>query len=132
MKVSQVLDKKGREVVTARPQASVQVAARLFARHNIGAVLLSRDGRHIDGIFTERDLARGVARQGELFLQRKLHDVTIHKVYTCAPEDDIHRVVLNMRRYRIRHMPVAVGGMLAGMITVVDILREFLAKEGIT
>lgn len=130
MKVETILARKGREVITVRPGASVQTAAASLAHHRVGAVVVSRDGRRIDGIFTERDLVRGVTREGSGYLARRIEDAVVHKVYTCAREDDIYHVVLAMKRHRIRHMPVRSEGALGGMISVVDILREYLLREG--
>jgi signal-transduction protein with cAMP-binding, CBS, and nucleotidyltransferase domain len=129
MQVSEILERKGRDVVTVRPGATVQAAVATLAKRGIGAVVVSRDGRSIDGILSERDLVRGISRHGADYLGRRVDEVTVHKVYTCAPGDDIHTVMAEMKRRKIRHLPVAVHGMLAGMVSVVDILREHCLKQ---
>ncbi len=131
MQVSEVLERKGKNVVTLRPDIAVQSAVAELAKHNIGAVILSGNGRRVEGIVTERDIVRGLAKHGAAYLEKKLADVTLHDVYSCKPSDDLYTVMVFMRRRRIRHMPVTVNGMLCGMISIVDVLREYLAKANI-
>lgn len=131
VKVGEVLEHKSGGVVTVRPRMSVAAAAGVLAKHGVGAAVISGDGRRIDGIFTERDLVHGVARDGEAYLAREVQDAALHKVYTCSPDDDLERVIMSMKRGRIRHMPVARHGVLVGLISLVDVLREHLAKVGI-
>ncbi len=131
MQVSEVLERKGKNVVTLRPDIAVQSAVAELAKHNIGAVILSGNGRSVEGIVTERDIVRGLAKHGAAYLEKKLADVTLHDVYSCKPSDDLYTVMVFMRRRRIRHMPVTVNGMLCGMISIVDVLREYLAKANI-
>ena len=131
VKVGEVLQRKSGDVVTVRPRMSVTAAAGVLAKHGVGAVVISGDGCRIDGIFTERDLVHGIARDGEAYLARQVQDAALHKVYTCSRDDDLEHVILTMKRGRIRHMPVAADGVLVGLISLVDILREHLAKAGI-
>lgn len=131
MKISEVLERKGKDVVTLRPSMAVQNAVAALAKHNIGAVIVSRNGRSIDGIMTERDLVRGISKHGAAYLEKRLEEVTLHEVYSCKPTDDLYSIMVFMRRRRIRHMPVAVNGTLCGMVSIVDILREYLAKANI-
>ena len=66
MKLEDVIRSKGTSVVTIEPQASVIALVTLMADNNIGAVVVSADGVHIDGIVSERDVVRGLVSIGDV------------------------------------------------------------------
>jgi len=131
MRVRDILNQKGDSVVTLKPQSSVGLAVKTLAKHNIGALVISRTGRSIDGIISERDIIRGMAKNGTEFLRWPVGDACFHKVQTCKPEDELATVSATMRKMRFRHLPVSDGGRLCGMISLVDILRAQLARTRI-
>lgn len=123
MLVKDILAQTGANMHTVAPASSVQRATRLLAKHRIGALVISADGHQADGIISERDIVRGIGESGQEFLRRKVGAVCFHKVQTCAPQDEVSRVLQTMRQYRARHMPVVNKGKLVGMVSIVDILR---------
>jgi len=123
VRVKDILVQTGANMHTVAPASSVQRAARLLAKHRIGALVISADGYQADGIISERDIVRGIGESGQEFLRRKVGAVCFHKVQTCAPPDEVSRVLQTMRQYRVRHMPVVNKGKLVGMVSIVDILR---------
>jgi len=124
MLVKEILKKNGKNIRTIGPAATVQTAARQLAKHRIGALVISTDGHQPEGIITERDIVRGLGEEGHTFLRRKVGDVCLHKVHTCGPSDEVAGVAQAMRKGRMRHMPVTNKGLLVGMVSIVDILRE--------
>ena len=66
MNIAAVLDAKdrGREVVSITPDAGVRELLALLAERNVGAVVVSRDGRTLDGIVSERDVVRHLHHDG--------------------------------------------------------------------
>ena len=61
MKIAQILATKPTGTITITPDANVTELLRLLAEHRIGAVVVSADGAHIDGIVSERDVVRAMA-----------------------------------------------------------------------
>src|SRR3954452_13503237 len=57
--VAEILDEKGRDVITIDGDATVFDAVKAMVDANVGAVLVTRGGR-IDGIFSERDYLRRI------------------------------------------------------------------------
>ncbi len=57
IKVKWILDAKGHDVWSVRPEATVLEALELMAEKNIGAVLVIEDEKLV-GIFSERDYFR--------------------------------------------------------------------------
>ena len=64
VQVSAILARKGADVATIRPGATITDALRLLAEHNVGALVVSGDGRSVEGILSERDVVRRLARSG--------------------------------------------------------------------
>lgn len=51
-------------VVTIAPEATISEAAKLLGDHKIGTVVVSSDGETAEGILSERDIVRELARSG--------------------------------------------------------------------
>ena len=58
MRISDVIRRKGGNVITVRTDASVSELLSLLSEHKIGAVVVSNDGETVDGIVSERDIVR--------------------------------------------------------------------------
>ena len=61
MLISHILNSKGSTVVTVAPDDLVVTLLNVLAEHHIGAVVVSHDGTHVDGIVSERDVVRAMA-----------------------------------------------------------------------
>ncbi len=64
MRISDVLRVKDTQVVTVTSGTKVRRLLAVLAGHRIGAVVVSRDGAAVDGIGSERDIVRALARRG--------------------------------------------------------------------
>jgi CBS domain-containing protein len=124
--VAVVLARKGREVVTVRPDAAVAAAIGALAEHGIGAVVVSADGRAVDGILSERDVVRRLAALGHDGLDRPVADLMQREVVTCAPDTTLEEVMRTMTDGRFRHLPVVEGGALAGIVSIGDVVKSRL------
>ena len=121
MKIRNLLDKKGREVVTVPPSLPVPDVARLLVEHNIGSVVVLQEGV-VQGIFTERDILRLVARDSASLEKTKVEEVMTRDVIVGLPADSLDYVIEIMTRNRIRHLPVVDDGWLEGILSVGDVL----------
>ncbi len=112
MRVREILDAKGRGVVTVRPEASVSTVVHRLVLERIGALVVSEDGRHIAGVVTESDIVRALAADGAAAVAsgRRVAELMTRNVATCTPEDTVKRVMAEMTRRRVRHLPVVEGG----------------------
>ena len=128
MKVSEILEQKGRRVVTIRPDATISTAVHRMALERIGALVVSEDGASIAGILSERDVMRGLAQDGGEIMNadRRVADLMTTGVRTCAPDDTVKSVMAEMTRRRFRHMPVVEGGRLTGLISIGDAVKSRL------
>jgi CBS domain-containing protein len=86
VQISQVLRRKGRNVATVDGAESVRTALEQLARLGVGALVVSADGKHIDGIVSERDVARGLHERGAELLSDPVSSLMTADVHTCRPD----------------------------------------------
>ncbi len=123
MKVNDILLNKGGAVETIRPDAKVLIAVHRMRMHNVGALVVSRDGERVDGLLSERDIVRGLTSHGAGLLDMSVVAVMSRAVPTCAPEDSLTSVMAKMTRTRNRHIPVVEGGRLCGIMSLGDVVK---------
>lgn len=128
MLIGQILAGKGRDVVSTRPDATVAEVAGLLKAKRIGAVVVTDAGGELCGIFSERDLARGLADHGADLLQMRVGDLMTAEVSTCAPDDGIDRLMQQMTEGRFRHLPVMQDGKIIGIISIGDVVKHRLQE----
>lgn len=127
MNVQSILGRKGNEVVTIAQTASVCDAVRLLGEQRIGALVVSGDGRAIEGIISERDVVR-VAAGGSID-GMSVGAVMSTNVVTCTAHDGVDRLMALMTERRIRHLPVVDdAGRLAGIVSIGDVVKARLTE----
>lgn len=124
MKVESILKAKGHEVQTTGPDTDIQIVLHKLAALGIGSLVVSPDGRRLEGMISERDVVLGLNRHGKRFLDLKVGDVMSRNGPTCSPDDTLRDVMAVMTRTRHRHLPVIDGdGLLCGMVSVGDVVK---------
>ena len=123
MHVAKVLDRKGAQVATIRPTASVAEAIAELARLSIGALVVSKDDVVPAGIITERDVVRSLNIAGASILKRPVADLMTADVAVCAPSDMVDDIMGRMTDLRIRHLPVMADGALCGIVSIGDVVK---------
>jgi CBS domain-containing protein len=126
VQISQLLRHKGREVATIDGAESVRTALALLAEKGIGALVVSSDGRRIDGIVSERDVARGLHDRGAALLAEPVSGVMTAQVHTCPPDASVHDLARTMTDKRVRHVPVVADGELLGIVSIGDVVKARL------
>lgn len=128
MKVASILKRKGADVATVRPDATIAEAARELRTKGIGALVVSEDGRTMLGVVAERDIVHGLAVYGAGVLNLKVSDLMERRVVTCAADASITTVMEDMTRHRVRHIPVTEGRELRGMVSIGDVVKHRLEE----
>ena len=127
MNVEHILARKGREVRTIAPDASLQDALQRLRKERIGALVVSTDGARIAGILSDRDILDAIADRGTAVLGESVGGAMTAKVFTCSREDRVSRIMALMTDRRIRHVPVVEeDGRLCGMISIGDVVKQRL------
>lgn len=124
MRVKDVLAHKGSQVATIEPTATIAEVLASLAEHRIGALVVTTDGATIDGIVSERDIARALHRIGADALQAPVSDIMTRDVHTCGPDDEVRGLAKTMTDKRFRHMPVVIDAALAGIVTIGDVVKS--------
>ena len=120
MLVSQVMSQN---VVYLSPNDTVSRAARLLARHNIGALPICTDSRQLRGVVTDRDIAIRCVAYENPPEETRLRDIMTRGVVTVTPRDDIREAAHLMAEEQIRRLPVVENGCIVGMLSLSDLTR---------
>jgi CBS domain-containing protein len=124
MRISDVLRVKGMQVVTVTPDTKVRRLLAVLAEHRIGAVVVSRDGTSVDGIASERDIVRALAKRGAAVMSEPVTAIYTAEVRTVTPQTPVEEVMRMMTGYRIRHAPVVADGGLRGIVSIGDVVKN--------
>jgi len=111
-----------REVIAVSPDAPVIEAARKMEEHNIGCILVMKDGQ-AKGIFTDRDIALKVTAKGSDPYLTKAADVMKPHVIFATPEMDILEATRLMSFHHVRRLPIQEDGRLVGIVSATDLSR---------
>ena len=122
MNIASLLARKGTKVVTIRPEERIRQVVRLFAEHNIGALVVVGLAGKAVGIITERGITREAVKNEGVFAQT-VESVMAKEVIIGQPHDDLMSVAHTMTEKRIRHLPVIDGGKLVGIVSIGDVLK---------
>jgi len=126
-----LIDYKGREVWSVRPDDTVYDALTLMADKDIGAVLVMEGGRLV-GILSERDYARKVILRGKSSKTTPVSEIMSTRVITIGPDESCQTCMEIMSNHHIRHLPVVEGSEVIGVISVSDVMREIIFQQGQT
>jgi CBS domain-containing protein len=128
MNVETILRTKGRDVATIRSDATVADCVRELLRHGGGALVVSADGKHLDGIISERDIVHALADRGNALLTLRIDALMTRKVQTCTPDDTVGDLMERMTARRVRHFPVVEDGILCGIVSIGDLVKNRLEE----
>ncbi len=126
--VRDMIRKKGTEVFTIAPQATVLDALKLLAQHNVGALLVTTDDK-IEGILSERDCVRKVELLGRDVKSTKVSDIMTSEVVTVDCGQPLEECMALMIDRNIRHLPVYDDRELVGILSVRDVLKEVVEVQ---
>jgi CBS domain-containing protein len=124
MLVSDLLHTKGCAVATIASQATVGSAVADLVRHRVGALVVSQDGRHIEGIVSERDIVRSLSELRADLFEQPVSSIMSASVRVCSTMDDVESIMNLMTEQRIRHVPVVEAGELVGIVSIGDVVKS--------
>ena len=122
MTIAAILANKGSEVATIARDATVADAVALLGKWRIGALPVV-DGGEIVGIMSERDVIYCLRDHGAEVLDWPVSRVMTSPAITAEPATPILSALGLMTERRIRHLPVAEGGRLIGIVSIGDLVK---------
>ena len=128
MTVRQLLERKGGDIWSIAPEASVYDSIKLMADKGIGALLVIDEGELV-GIVSERDYARKVILKGRSSKETPVKDIMTSKVLYVSPEHSLEECMALMTDKRIRHLPVLEEGGLTGIFSVGDVIKAIVSEQ---
>ena len=128
MLVSQILKDKGDLVFTASPDETMAAAAALLHSRRVGAMVIVGEQDQVVGILSERDVVKAVAESGAQGLTQKVSQWMTKDVLFAQPDEPVHALLERMTDRRVRHLPVVVGGKLAGIVSIGDLVKSKIAE----
>ena len=123
MTVKAILSRKGSDVATIAPTASLSEAVKVLAERRIGALVVTGADHRVAGILSERDIVRVLAARGPDALQDNVAAVMTRKVSTCTEDETVAVIMERMTEGKFRHLPVVEQGRLAGIISTGDVVK---------
>lgn len=123
-----IIRKKGEDVFSIAPDASVFEALKMMADHNTGALLVMSAGKVV-GILSERDCVRRLDLHGRTAKDTQVSEIMTSKVLYAQVNQSIEECVAIMLDKNIRHLPVFDGDELMGLISSRDALKEMVDEQ---
>jgi len=127
-RIQTLLKKKGYDVWSIAPDASVYDAIHLMAEKAVGALIVM-DGPKLVGVISERDYARKIILEGRSSENTKISEIMSPEVITTGPDNKIEECMAIMTERRIRHLPVLDGDEVLGVISLGDLVKYIIAEQ---
>jgi CBS domain-containing protein len=122
MSIQSILDRKGADLFTIEPTATVGTAAHLMRAGGI-AVLVVKSGDVISGLISERDIVHSISQHRERALSLTVLDVMSRNAVTIAPGDTLKRAMSLMTNHRVRHLIVIENDQPVGVVSIGDVVK---------
>lgn len=127
--VQQILNSKRiDEIWSILPNATVYEAIQMLADKRVGALLVMEDSKLL-GIISERDYAREVILKGRASKETRVKDIMSSNVITVSSTAGVQDSLGVMTNNRIRHLPVVDGGVVQGMISMGDQVKDIISDQ---
>ncbi len=126
MTVKAILSRKGRDVVTIEPTATLETAIATLAKRRIGALVVLGADQRVIGILSERDIVRTLAASGADAMAKPVAQVMTREVVTSGEAETAVSIMGRMTIGKFRHIPVVEGNHLVGLVSIGDIVKHRL------
>ena len=122
MKIATLIS--GKKVETISSSASVHDLVNSLNTHHVGALVVSPDGKKIDGIVSERDVVRAMPGKLDQLIGMRVRDLMTVEVITCTENSTVAELMTVMTERRIRHIPVvSESGELLSIVSIGDVVK---------
>ncbi len=129
--VKQVLDRKGRQIHSISPSATVYEALEKMAQEGIGALAVL-DGEELVGIDSERDYSRKVILTGRDSRHTPVRDIMTENVICVGSDLRVDASMSIMTEKCVRHLIVRDDEKLSGLISIGDVVKAVIDDQQFT
>jgi len=126
--VSNVLEKKGSEILSVSPDTLIFEAIKKMAERSAGTALVM-EGDQLTGILSERDFIRKIYLQNKCGQGVTVKEIMSSSLTTVTPDEQLENCLATMTAKRIRHLPVMEDGKVTGIVSIGDIVKYMLEEK---
>jgi len=126
--VKHMLDKKGHDVHSIGPDATVFDALQMMDAYNIGALVVL-DGERLVGIVSERDYARQIVLKGKSSSKTQVRDIMSTEVISARTDQTVEACMAVMTARSVRHLPVLEHKRVVGIVSIGDTVRTVIDDQ---
>jgi len=118
------------EVITCRPEDSLETAVQIMNDRGCGCVPVVDAAMRVVGLVTDRDALLSVLREKKSLAELRVSEASTHGVISCDADDTLERAEVLMRVNHVRRLPV-VGPdrVLVGVMSLTDLARHLEISE---
>lgn len=127
--VKNCLDTKKSLIYSLPGNATVIEALQLMRGNRIRSVLVIEQGKLV-GIVTQGDCAIKVLLPGHSAQDTHLSDIMTCNPITISPAALLDQCMKIMVARRIRHLPVVDDGQVVGLVSIGDIVKDLMLRQG--
>lgn len=126
MKIAALIS--GKRVETISGSATLHDLVNALDVHHVGALVVSPDGKKVDGIVSERDVVRAMPGKLDEIAGLRVRDLMTSEVITCSPNSTVAELMTVMTERRIRHIPVVdETGNLISIVSIGDVVKAYIS-----
>lgn len=129
MQISELMTSR---VISVRQSETVDTAARLLSRNNIGAMPVCDDQSRVVGMVTDRDIVTRCMAAGLHPGETPVAQIMTSGVMTAVEDEPVEAVAARMGRAQVRRTPVVRDGRLTGIVSLADLARSREERTGQT
>lgn len=119
----------GKRVETISANASIHDLVNSLNSHHVGALVVSGDGKKIDGIVSERDVVRAMPGKLDQLVNMRVRDIMTAEVFTCTADATVAELMIMMTEHRIRHVPVVdAEDVLLSIVSIGDVVKSYVSE----
>ena len=131
MKIKDIIQHKGNDVVSLAPSTPVPKAAQILSQQVIGAAVVVDSGGGIVGVLSERDISRGLGERGAKVADMCVGDLMSGDVITCDLDWNASAALEVMLAHNFRHLPVLGNdGEVYGIVSMRDMAAMGVSDIG--
>jgi CBS domain-containing protein len=125
MKIQTLIKDKNVHTITAHD--SVKHLVESLNTYHVGAMVVSSNGKTIEGIVSERDIVRALPGKFDMIEDLYVRDIMTEQVFTCTADSTVAELMSMMTAKRIRHVPVVdENGELLSIVSIGDVVKHHL------
>jgi len=128
MKVKDILDQKGYDILSVDTGTTVYDAIAKMADHNIGALLVM-ENETLKGIISERDYRNKIILKGRKSKNTAVSEIMTGKVICVNQSDNINLCMQLMTNKKFRHLPVLEDDKVTGVISIGDVVKAVIRSQ---